>query len=302
MIDERRLRERDGLNRFLLERSGVRGVLVRLDDTWREIAGKARCPDAVARLLGECCVASALFTAHAKVDRRLGVQIRGDGPVRTLFAECTAQGRVRGLAHWNDPVPAQLGPAELGANAVLAITIENERPGQSEMQRYQGLVALEGERLSQAFEGYFAQSEQLPTRVALAADERSAVGLMLQLMPGQASDEDGWARAQALFDTLTDDELRDIDPQTLLYRLFHEEGVRALAAVPLRFGCSCSRERVASMLVAIGREEAFAAAQVGDGIAEIACEFCAATYRFDRVDLEQLFTDTPAAAAPSTRQ
>lgn len=277
----------DVLHRFLLERSGVRGVLVQLDQTWQSVRARAHYPPALAALLGETLAASALFTGHVKVDGRLSIQLRGTGALRTLFAECTHAGTLRGLARWQDPLPAQLPPSDFGPDAMLAITIESQpRPGR-EATRYQGLVGLDQDTLGQSFENYFVQSEQLPTRLLLSAGEDRAVGIMLQQLPGTQGDADGWNRVQALFDTLGQDELRTTGTEALLYRLFHEEGVRLLASQPLAFGCSCSRERVGTMLISLGREEAFAALQ-GER-AEVICEFCNEHYHFDRVDLEQLF-------------
>lgn len=298
------LQEEDVLHRFLLERSGVRGVLVRLDDTWRTVRGRADYPPALAELLGETLAAAALFTGHAKIDGRLSIQLKGSGALRTVFAECTQRGSdggsLRGLAHWHDPVPATLAPHSLGQDAMLAITIESEPEGAREATRYQGLVGLQADTLSQAFESYFAQSEQLPTRLLLSADDGRAVGLMLQLLPGHEGDADAWPRAQALFDTLGADELRASAPQDVLYRLFHEEGVRLLASRPLEFACACSRERVGQVLLRLGREEAFAALQ--EELAEVICEFCNQRYTFDRVDLEQLFAGGGSAPGSRTTQ
>ncbi|MBS7456072.1 Hsp33 family molecular chaperone HslO [Coralloluteibacterium stylophorae] len=285
----------DALHRFLLERAGVRGVLVRLDATWQTIRSTSDYAGPVARLLGEATAAAALFTGHAKVEGRLSVQMKGTGPLRTLFAECTAQGTLRGLAHAEDAVPACLSPRDLGEGAVLAITIENQPAGAPEPQRYQGLVDLDADTLGDAFEGYFANSEQLPTLLRLTAEGDTAAGLMLQRLPGDHGDSDGWTRVGALLETLRDDELRALPAEQLLWRLFHEEDARLLAYTPLSFGCSCSRERVEAVLRGIGEEEALAAAASGE--AEIRCEFCGTAYRFDRGDIEALFG--PAATHPA---
>jgi molecular chaperone Hsp33 len=294
------IQDRDVLHRFLLERSGVRGVLVRLDDTWETMRGRVLYPPAVQTLLGEAAAAAALFTGHTKIDGRLSIQLKASGALRTLFAECTHDGGLRGLAHWHPPIPEQLEPKDLGADAMLAITIESRSPGMREPTRYQGLVGLDFDTLGATFENYFMQSEQLPTRLLLGASDGRATGLMLQQLPDSAADPDAWPRVQALFDTLGRNELRDVPADELLYRLFHEEGVRILATQPLRFQCSCSRERVAAMLRSLGRDEAFAALQ-GD-VAEIICEFCNQHYHFDRIDVEQLFVDTASAPAPTRPQ
>lgn len=279
--------DRDALTRFLLQEAGVRGVRVHLQDTWRQIRARAEYPAAVEELLGEACAAAALFTGHAKVDGRLSVQLRGEGPLRTLFAECTAAGTLRAIAQHDEGASISRDLRELGEQALLVITIENPGVGDREPVRYQGVVALESDALAGAFEAYFRQSEQLPTRLLLAVDHQSVAGLMLQKLPGDAGDEDGWTRAGALFDTLTTRELLEWPAETLLGRLFPEDTVELLGTRPLRFACSCSRERVASMLQSLGEEEALAAA--ADGQAEIRCEFCGQQYRFEPEEIGALF-------------
>jgi len=288
----------DRLTRFLLPQAGVRGVRVHLHDAWAQVRAREAYPAAVAELLGEALAASALFTGHAKVEGRLSVQLRGEGHLRTLFAECTAAGTLRGIAQLaeGDAPPQSRDLRALGAGAILAITIENPGAAGREPTRYQGLVPLEADHLSGAFEDYFRQSEQLPTRLLLAADDQRAAGLMLQKLPGDAGDEDGWRRASALFDTLAPAELLDLPADTLLTRLYHEDRPQRLGDKPLRFGCSCSRERVAAMLQSLGPAEARAA--VIDGAARIRCEFCGQRYAFAPAEVEALVAG-PGADLPA---
>lgn len=290
------MEDSDRLTRFLLPHAGVRGVRVHLRDTWAQIATRTdEVPADAATLLGEAAAAAALFTAHVKVDGRLSVQLRGEGALRTLFAECTADGTLRGivrLAEGAQSVPRDLRQA--GPGATLAITIENRGIGRGEPVRYQGLVELASASLSGAFEDYFRQSEQLPTRILLAADGSSAAGLMLQQLPGVDGDADGWNRASTLFDTLTPAELLAWEGDTLLHRLFHEETPESMGGRALRFGCSCSRERVAAVLQALGRGEADAAVVAGNGAATVRCEFCGQTYDFEQSDVDALFTAVQA--------
>lgn len=300
--------DRDALTRFLLDASGVRGVIVRLDSTWQAVRTRSSYPVAVAECLGETLAAAALFTGHAKVDGRLSVQLRGTGALRSLFAECTHAGTLRGLAQFDEPLPQRLDPRVFGAGSLLAISIENRSSenrlgGGRDMARYQGLVGLDADSLPEAFEAYFNQSEQLPTRILLAADEGSAAGLMLQRLPGSGvedADAEGWRRATALFDTLRREELLSLPTDLLLYRLFQEDGVRLLDSRPLRFACSCSVERVASMLHGLGREEAMAAAAPGE--AEVTCEFCGQAYRFPRAAIMAMFVPETPLPAPERLQ
>lgn len=281
----------DTLTRFLLPSAGVRGVAVRLDETWQTVAGRTHYPAAARELLGEAVAAAALFTGHTKVDGRLSIQLRSQGALRTLFAECTAAGTVRGIVQVQDGQDAPRDLQDLGEDALLAITIENPGLDPREPQRYQSLVGLQASRLAEAFEDYFRQSEQLPTRLLLAVDEGRASGLMLQKLPGDEGDADGWTRAGALFDTLGEPELLAVPTRELLHRLFHEEAPQILTERPIRFGCSCSRERVASMLQSLGEEEATAA--LADGVAEVRCEFCGQEYRFTPSQISELFSLPP---------
>lgn len=282
----------DAQTRFLLPRAGVRGVCVRLQDTWRDILAHAEYPDVARGLLGQSCAAAALFTGHAKVNGRLSLQLRSTHPaLRTLFAECTGQDTLRGIAQLAGGMDAPSDLHQLGDDALLAITIENPGLDPREPQRYQSLVPLQAATLSEAFESYFHQSEQLPTRLLLAADDHRAAGLMVQKLPGDEGDQDGWTRIGALFDTLAADELLALPTRELLYRLFHEEDPQVLAERPLRFACSCSRGRVGSMLHSLGVTEARAA--LAGGQAEIRCEFCGQRYLFSPAEIEELFASPP---------
>jgi molecular chaperone Hsp33 len=217
-----------------------------------------------------------------------------------LFAECTAAGTLRGIAQVAEgEVSRNLQHAAPGG--VLAITIENAGKGGRDPVRFQGLVALSAETLAGAFEDYFRQSEQLPTRMLLAADEREAAGLMLQKLPGDGGDADGWNRASLLFDTLGPAELLAQPADALVHRLFHQDAPQWLDRRPLRFACSCSRERVAAMLVSLGRAEVEAAVDAGGGTAEVRCEFCGQAYRFGQAEAGALFAAPQATAeAPGT--
>lgn len=292
----------DVLHRFLLEHAGIRGALVRLGPAWRDVAGRAAYPVPLRRVLGEALAASALLTGNIKLDGALSIELKSTGALRLLFAECNDEGRLRGLARWNDPLPDPLVLKKL-PDAIMAITIGNVERG----QRYQGLVDLQHDALADALENYFVQSEQLPARIVLASNDEHAVGLMLQKVPDEggrdASDDlDAWNRILQLTATLAADELLASDPTELLYRLYHEESVRLFESRPLAFGCSCSRERVTGMLRSLGRYEVEAALQARDGEIEVICEFCAQRYLFDRIDAEHLLSTSPALDMPETPQ
>jgi molecular chaperone Hsp33 len=292
LSDSAAVADRDELTRFLIAGAGVRGVRVQLDDAWQHIRERAAGsnpeapPAAAIELLGEAAAAAALFTGHAKINGRLSIQLRGEGALRTLFTECTAAGTLRGIVQLAETGEVSRDLRELGPEAVLAITIENPSTGGREPMRYQGMVSLKSDSLAGAFEDYFHQSEQLPTRLLLVANGERAAGLMLQKLPGDEGDDDGWTRAGALFDTLRPQELLDWSGDTVLSRLFHEDGVQLMGGKALRFACSCSRERVEAMLVSLGAEEAHAA--VAGGQAEVRCEFCGQRYLFSQGEIDTL--------------
>jgi molecular chaperone Hsp33 len=294
----------DVLHRFMLEKAGVRGVLVRLGHSWQEIASRIEYPAPLRETLGQAVAASALLTGNIKFEGALSLEFKSQGAVRLLFAECTDQGRVRGLSRFD---PETVGaPLDLATqdDSMLVITV-----GHVEKGRYQGVVDLEGtSSLGKALEGYFERSEQLPARIVLAADGEHAVGLMLQPVPGEGghsaadADDDAWERVGHLTATLGARELLDTSPDQLLYRLYHEETVRLFDPRPLAFGCTCSRERVEGMLRALGRDEVEAALKEREGEIEVICEFCAQRYTFDRIDAEHLLSASPGASAPHTAQ
>ena len=290
----------DLLQPFLLERAGVRGAIVRLGPAWRDVAARQDYPAPVRALLGEALAASALLTAHVKLQGALSLELKSRGPLRLLFAECTDAGRVRGLARlaedgWvGDPTALDLAAQP---EALLALTLGSVESG----TRYQGLVAIREPRLAGALEGYFAQSEQLPTRIVLAAGERVAAGILLQQLPGNdVDDEDAWPRIGHLTSTLTPTELLELPPERLLTRLYHEERPRVFPIRTLAFGCSCSRARVEAMLRVLGPAEIQAALDARDGEIEVTCEFCAARYTLDAIDAGRLLASAPSAPASST--
>lgn len=289
------MNESDSRQRFLLERTQVRGELVSLDATLRAVLERHPYPPAVAGLLGEALAAAALLASTIKFEGALTLQVQGGAPVSLLLAQCTSQGGLRGLARWHGEAPAEMPPRWLG-DATLTLTIDQPRTG----ERYQGIVAVAGGDLSAALESYFRQSEQLPTRVWLASNESRAAGLLLQRLPGTEEDADAWDRAAQLAETLTRGELLELPGSEVRRRLFQEEDVRVFEPEPVSFRCGCSRERVAETLVSLGREE-LRSILADEGRVEVHCEFCNHGYHFDAVDVEALFAGTQAEA-PTTKQ
>jgi molecular chaperone Hsp33 len=213
--------------------------------------------------------------------------------LRTLVAQATHGRTIRGLARWEGEVPAGEVGAVFGPGR-LVLTLEPDGG-----ERYQGIVPLFGANLAEALETYFRTSEQLGTRLWLAAGPERAAGLLLQRLPGGQGAEEDWTRIATLADTLTTEELTGLPTKTLLHRLFHEENLRLFEGEPVAFRCTCSRGRIEQTLRALGQEEV-EATLAQEGQVEVSCEFCNRIYRWDLVDARQLFAastrhDTPAA-------
>jgi len=282
----------DGLVPFVFEGQRLRGEVAHLDATWRAVLENRDYPESVRELLGQAMAATALLIGTVKFTGRLTLQIQSRGPVRLLLVQCSSDRRMRGLARWDD-LPDSRRIADLCPAGTMVITLEPEGGKQ-----YQGIVDLGEIGVGDALERYFEQSEQLPTRLWLTADEQRAAGLLIQRLPAQErEDPDAWNRAQQLAATCTSAELLGLEARELVRRLFHEEDIRLFDPEPMAFRCSCSRQTIERVLQGLGHEE------VRDIVAErgtvdVACEFCGQRYVFDQVDAEALFTGS-LPATPS---
>ena len=277
----------DSRFRFLVETCDVRGQMVHLDRCWAAATARTDYPPNVATILGEAFVATALLAGTIKFDGKLTLQVRGTGDVHLLVVQITSDGNMRGLARWKEEPATTIPATVFGDDARMTIIIESDQYSEP----YQGIVPLEGESLADAIEHYFAVSEQLKTQVYFAVSDTAVSGFLLQVLPASeqtADDEDGWARAVALADTLTDEELLKENVETLLHRLYHEEQVRLYSSAPLQFLCTCSRERTDGMLTGLGEAEVQSIV-AEQGEVSINCEFCDANYRYDAVDVTALF-------------
>lgn len=278
----------DSTQRFLFEDADVRGELVALDSSYREVLAKHDYPEPVRELLGEMLAAAVLLSTTIKFDGLLILQASSSGPLSTLMVECTSDQAVRAIARYDaNSNGTSLG--ELMPDGILAITVDPQ-----EGQRYQGIVALDGDTLADCLNGYFENSEQLPTRFRLRADGRTARGLLLQALPADRQRDQEqrtakWDHLNILADTLTAEELISLDNQTVLRRLFHEEDLRLFDPQSVRFECSCSVERSGNALVSLGREDALALLDEQNGEIDVDCQFCNSRYLFDRKRLVELF-------------
>ena len=237
----------DHLWRFMIDRSDVRGQMIRLSASWQEVLRRREYPAVLRRHLGHSLCAISLLGHTTKFQRSIILQVTGSGPARMLVTQATAEQTVRGLATWRGQLdePATGEEPDLAAlfgRGRLVMTIDPGREG----DQYQSVVPLEGKDLGAVLEGYFELSEQLPTRFWFAADDRVAVGLMLQRLPRGGDDPDAWDRCVLKAETVQTNELLDLLQPQVLLRLFGEERLLTFAPQPYRFACQCSRERIAS--------------------------------------------------------
>jgi molecular chaperone Hsp33 len=300
--------EPDTLRRFVFERYPFRGQLVHLGPAWRAMMEHHEYPASVRDTLGEAVAAAALLSSTLKYDGLLSLQLRGEGPMHLMLVECTNGLAMRAVARFRNP-PDSRDLRVLSGNGTFTVTVESGDLA----NRYQGVVPLAGASMSQCLREYFESSEQLPTRLWLHADGEIASGLLLQRLPvavkpsvvlesgaaGPHDDdvEDAWHRVQLVADTVTGRELAMLEDRELLRRLFAEDDVRLFEPSPVYFRCRCSRERVESMLRALGREEVESVlAEFGQ--VEVRCEFCNRAYRLDSVDCAAIFVRAAPPAAP----
>jgi molecular chaperone Hsp33 len=284
----------DSLHRFLFEHLPVRGQFVHLDASWQAVLERIDYPEPVRDLLGQAMAASVLMASTLKFEGGLTLQIQGEGPVHLLVVHCTSKMQLRGLARWHGDL-GDGGLQELVGSGRMAITIEQT----GKQERYQGIVPLEGDSFATCLEGYFTRSEQLPTRLWLAADGSAASGLLLQTVPGTEDDGDAFEHASILADTLRDEELQELSVEDILHRLYHEDDVRLFESTPVAFRCSCSRERIQGVLRGMGEEDVRSLVRER-GTIDVDCEFCGRHYAFDPVDVEQLFAEDVDAPSPHT--
>ena len=276
----------DYVQRFLFEELDVRGRLVCLTSAWRGmLEGRGYPPDIVA-LLGRTTALNVLLGANQKGAGRVTLQVQGSGPVKLLVSDCTAELKIRGMAHYDTTATRPATEKSLLGEGRLSVTLEDVKSGQF----YQSLVPLEGGSLEEIFVHYMARSEQVPAWLGLQADPRSLCGLLLEKLPGaDARDPDGWNRVTQLAATLTLEETRDAQPYDLLTRIFPEELMRVFRLYGVQYHCPYDEERVKDMLRGLGRAEVESIlAERGEVV--IRNEMCNHEYRFDAHAVAEMFS------------
>ena len=284
------MKEQDQLYRYLFEHHQVRGELVQLDQTFRHMVAAQEYPAPVRQLLGELLVATSLLTATLKFEGSITVQLQGNGPVSLAVINGDHQQQLRGVARWQGELPANPDPKALVGDGHLVITISPD-----EGERYQGIVSLESDSLASSLESYFAQSEQLATRIWIrtggTAAEPLAAGMLLQELPASSEQHaDEFDHLSKLTDTIKDEELFTLPAEEILYRLYHEEEVRLFAPQAIQFRCTCSRERCEQALLQVGQVEVEAMIHE-QGQIDMHCDYCGSHYQFDAIDAQALFAE-----------
>ena len=307
---------RDEVRRFIVENRPVRGHWVRLEGAWRELRAHRDYPQPVRELLGQAVAASVLLAATLKFRGQLTLQLQGNGAVSLLVAQCTHDYRLRAVARFDAAAVAALSgngaseeagkaPGEVfrhlvGTEGRVAVTVEADERS----MRYQGIVPLSGDSLAGSLEAYFARSEQLPTRVLLAADGERGAGVLVQKLPEEEASDDSqmreiWEEAERGIEQLSAEDLLRCPVEELLGRGFAARDMRLFRGAPVQFECRCSHGRVTSLLRALGPEEVRDVLRE-QGAVTVTCEFCHRPYRFDEGDVAALFDNGPDTGGNSS--
>ncbi|HHC7308899.1 Hsp33 family molecular chaperone HslO [Vibrio campbellii] len=283
------------LNRYLFEDLSVRGELVQLDEAYQRIISSKEYPAALQKLLGELLVSTTLLTATLKFEGSITIQLQGDGPVSLAVINGDHDQKIRGVARWEGDIADDASLHDMMGKGYLVITIEPKKG-----ERYQGVVGLEGETLADVIEGYFANSEQLKTRLWIRTGEHEgkahAAGMMIQVMPDGTGTPEDFEHLEQLTATVKNEELFTLPANELLYRLYNQDSVRLYEPQPVEFHCGCSRERSGAAIITVDR------AEINDILAEegsvsLHCDYCGTSYSFDEAEITELY----AQAAPEKK-
>ena len=282
----------DSVRRFVLDRYPIRGHAVRLSQSWLNLREHQDYPPAVQHLLGEAVGAVVLLAATLKFDGVLTLQMQGKGLVTLLVAQCTHDFKVRAMAR-HEPLGGEAGFRSLAGEGQIVVTVEAADRASS----YQGVVPISGNSLAESLEAYFQQSEQLPTRVLLAAGSGVVAGMLVQRIPGaggtqeqldEAALESAWQKAGDAMSSLAPGQLLEDDVEQRLVDMFGADEVRVFSGHEVKHECRCSRDRVANVLRSLGVDEVRSVI-AEQGACTVTCEFCQKPYKFDAIDVEHLF-------------
>ncbi|RIW19496.1 Hsp33 family molecular chaperone HslO [Vibrio harveyi] len=276
------------LNRYLFEDLSVRGELVQLDEAYQRIISSKEYPAALQKLLGELLVSTTLLTATLKFEGSITIQLQGDGPVSLAVINGDHDQKIRGVARWEGDIAEDASLHDMMGKGYLVITIEPKKG-----ERYQGVVGLEGETLADVIEGYFANSEQLKTRLWIRTGEhegkKHAAGMMIQVMPDGTGTPEDFEHLEQLTATVKNEELFTLPANELLYRLYNQDSVRLYEPQPVEFHCGCSRERSGAAIITVDKTEIYDIL-AEEGSISLHCDYCGTSYTFDEPEITELYT------------
>nr|WP_024966520.1 Hsp33 family molecular chaperone HslO [Pantoea sp. IMH] len=283
----------DQMHRYLFENYAVRGELVSVSATWRDILDGHDYPAPVQKVLGELLVATSLLTATLKFDGDITVQLQGDGPLNLAVINGNNRQEMRGVARMQGDIAAESSLKEMVGNGYLVITISP-----TEGERYQGVVGLEGETLSECLEDYFMRSEQLPTRLFIrtgdVSGQQGAGGILLQVLPAQDAKPDDFEHLATLTETIKTEELLELPANEVLWRLYNQEEVTLFDPQDVCFKCTCSHERCGEVLRTLPEEEVNQIL-AEDGKIDMHCDYCGSHYIYDAVDIAAIRKESTAS-------
>ena len=286
----RALKSLDTRQRFLFDDTHIRGEVTTLGESYQAIQQRQDYPPVITAILGEFLAAASLLSATLKFKGIVSIQAIGRGAIKSIMAECSNNTQLRGIVKGDyHSIDSNESFSSLLGSATLAITIEPEG-----RERYQGLVPLDKDSLSECLEYYFVQSEQLSTKIKLAANQQTAAGILIQEMPRGNDHEqaqEDWQHLSLLLESLKPEEQLELNHEEQLYRLFHEQQVRIFDPESLQFFCSCSKARTAKMLSSLGPDEVNKLFEE-QGAIGVTCEFCGQHYHFDPSDSSDIFDQT----------
>ena len=277
----------NAVQRFLFKELNIRGQHIQLTDSWQEMIKDRHYPQSIVTLLGELTAISVLLANGIKHEGRITMQIQGSGPITLLVVDVTHDLKIRGVAKTNQEITTESTLDELLGDGQILMTLENTQT----QHHFQSYVPREGDSIAEAFEHYLGQSEQLPSKLWLAADESSLGGVLIQKMPEtDGHDEDGWERVVHIATTVKNEELTTLGSEDLLHRLFHEEVIELFKAETVEYECPQNIERVKNMLLSLGEDEVRKVLEE-QGEIVIHNEMCNYHLRFNKDDIDELFAD-----------
>ena len=272
----------DLLQPCLIESANARLSIIQMENSWECVLSRHEYPAPVAAQLGQLLASGILLRSRLKKGSSIILQIQGKGALQTLVAQANPENTLRGLAKWQHVFERDASIEEIYGDAKLVMTLTNEQ------ERYQGIVELSGQTLSDSLEAYLTQSEQLPSCMKLFANQQRVAGILIQKLPTQFDEDEDWQRVKLMTQTITAEEMLSLSVSDIIKRLYHTEDVRVYDQQPVSFKCSCSRERIDSVLETMGRDSMLELIEE-KGAVNVDCEFCNLTYQYEQAHIDKLF-------------